>query len=241
MSKAAQTLPDRAALLLDLDGTLLDFAPRPELVTVPQGLPETLRRLRVHLGDALAIVTGRPLEQIDALLPGIPYAVAGEHGGAIRHAPEGPVERAELPTAPPSWLERAAAMAAAHDGVLLERKTRGFVLHFRLAPDCGGALREALAHMMAGRETEFALLAAHMAWEVKPRGADKGSAVDALMARPPFAGRTPVYIGDDVTDEDGMRAARARGGIGLRVAEAFGDPAGVRVWLAGLAGLAEAA
>jgi trehalose 6-phosphate phosphatase len=238
MSIASHPLPERAALLLDLDGTLLDFAPRPELVAVPPALPETLRRLRARLDDALAIVTGRPLEQIDALLPAVPYAVAGEHGGAIRHAPEAEVERVKLPSAPPAWLERAAAVAAAHEGVLLERKARGFVLHYRLAPDSGPALREALTHMMAGRESEFALLAAHMAWEVKPLGADKGSAVESLMARPPFAGRTPVYIGDDVTDEDGMRAARALGGIGLRVAEAFGDPAGVRGWLADLASAA---
>ena len=77
----------------------------------------------------------------------------------------------------------------------------------------------------------FTVMASSMAWEVKPGGIDKGGAVTALMARPPFLGRTPVYIGDDVTDEDGMRAARALGGLGWRVQDAFGDPAGVRAWL----------
>ncbi len=77
----------RAALLLDLDGTLVDIAPRPEAVEVATGLADDLARLRARLGDALAVISGRPIEQIDALLPGIPFAVAGEHGGAIRHAP----------------------------------------------------------------------------------------------------------------------------------------------------------
>jgi trehalose 6-phosphate phosphatase len=80
-----------------------------------------------------------------------------------------------------------------------------------------------------------------MAFEVKPRGADKGTAVAALLAQPPFAGRVPVYVGDDVTDEDAIRAACAAGGFGLRVAEVFGDAAGVRAWLARLAGLVLAA
>src|SRR5438128_1740025 len=83
----------RSALLLDLDGTLVDIAPRPEAVVVAEGLPASLLRLRERLGDALAIVSGRPVEQIDALLPGVPFAVAGEHGGAVRHAPDQPIER----------------------------------------------------------------------------------------------------------------------------------------------------
>jgi trehalose 6-phosphate phosphatase len=235
MFKTTIALPDRAALLLDLDGTLLDFAPTPDQVVVPPGLPETLRRLCRRVDDALAIVTGRPLEQIDALLGDIPHAVAGEHGGAIRHARGAPVERPDLPCAPVEWCARAEDFARANPGVLLELKARGFVLHYRLAPALGARVHETLVGMMRGHEATFALLAAQMAWEVKPRGADKGSAVDSLMARPPFAGRVPVYIGDDVTDEDGMRAARDLGGIGLRVQDAFGDPEGVRRWLASLA------
>ena len=87
---------------------------------------------------------------------------------------------------------------------------------------------------MLADDTRFALLPAHMAWEVRPRGADKGTAVAELMARAPFAGRLPVFIGDDVTDEDAMRAADAMGGVGLLVADAFGNPAGVRTWLEGV-------
>ena len=95
-------------------------------------------------------------------------------------------------------------------------------------------LRAALAGLLAG-SAEFELLPAHMLWEVRPRGVDKGTAVGRLMARSPFAGRLPVFVGDDVTDEDGIAAAQALGGVGLRVPEWFGDAGGVRGWLEGLA------
>ncbi len=225
-------LPADAALLLDLDGTLLDIAPTPEAVTVPPGLPDLLRRLRGKLGDALAVVTGRPVTQIDALLDGAPFAVAGEHGGAIRHAPGEPLRRADLPELPPGWLDAAAAVAASHPGARLEAKARGFVLHYRQAPDAGPALHQAAHGIVGARKADYVLLPAHMAWEIKPRGADKGTAVAQLLQAAPFLGRVPFYIGDDVTDEDGMRVAREHGGVGLRVDAAFGDPAGVRRWLA---------
>ncbi len=224
-------LPERAALLLDVDGTLLDFAPGPELVVMPPGLPEALRRLRARLDDALAMVTGRPVEQVDALFGDVPFAVAGEHGGAIRHAPGAALVRAALPDLPPAWLAAADAVVAAHPGASVERKPRGFVFHFRGTPSLAPVLEVAAREILAGHEAAYRLLPASMAWEIKPRGADKGTAVEALMRSPPFAGRVPVYIGDDVTDEDGMRAARALGGLGWRVAEMFGDPAGVRAWL----------
>ncbi len=219
-----------AALLLDVDGTLLDFAPTPESVVVPAGLLEALLTLRAALGDALAVVSGRPIEQIDGLLGDAPFAVAGEHGGAVRHGPAEAVTRPDLPELPPGWLERAEAMAARHAGSLVERKQRGFVVHWRQAPDAGLALRNAVQALIAPDE-RFQVLEAAMAWEVRPVGMDKGVAVERLMARAPFAGRKPIYIGDDVTDEDGIRAAQAMGGAGLLVADAFGGPAAVRDWL----------
>src|SRR5580704_5316895 len=102
---------NRAALLLDLDGTLLDLAPRPDAVVVPAGLPDTLRVLRRLLGDAVAVVTGRPVEIVDALLGDAIFAVAGEHGGAIRHGPGQPVERPPLPSPPGDWLVEAERLA----------------------------------------------------------------------------------------------------------------------------------
>jgi len=224
--------PGRSALLLDMDGTLLDIAPTPDAVRVAPGLADALRALRDRLNGARAVVTGRPIDQVDGLFAGIPYAIAGEHGGAIRHAPGGAVVRADLPSPPVDWVIQAARLADAHPGVLLEQKQRGFVFHYRAVPELGPLLREAALGIIAPQGHRFQLMEALMAWEVRPRGADKGSAVDALMIEAPFAGRQPIFIGDDLTDEDGMRAARALGGAGLRVDTCFGDPAGVRAWLA---------
>ncbi len=224
----------RAALLLDMDGTLLDIAPTPDQVVVPERLPETLRHVRGLLGDALAVVSGRPIEQLEALLGDGPFALAGEHGGAIRPRPAAEVVRLPLPSPNPDWLTRATEIAQAHPGVLLETKQRGFVLHYRAVPWLAPVLHDALADLLDGSPA-FTLLAARMAWEVKPAGADKGTAVRTLMRTAPFAGRLPVFVGDDVTDEDGIAAARALGGSGMMVADAFGDPPGVRAWLAGIA------
>ena len=230
MSMGALPPFERAALLLDLDGTLLDIAPLPEAVVVPPGLTADIRVLRGLLDNAVAIVTGRPIETIDSLLGDAPFAVAGEHGGALRPALGAAVERPDLKAPPPAWLDRAEAVAARFPGAFLERKARGFGIHFRLAPDAGPAIFEALSGLVAG-SPDFETMQGLMLWEVRPKGADKGHAVRRLMRRPPFAGRLPVFIGDDVTDEDGIREARALGGAGLRVPNVFGDAAGVRAWL----------
>ena len=227
----AVTLPPKAALLLDLDGTLIDIAPTPDAVVVPPGLAESLRRAREICAGALAVVTGRPVEQVDVLLGDIPYAVAGEHGGAIRHAPGAAIERPALAELPAAWLPEAERIIAGFPGALLERKRHGFVFHYRGAPDAGAPLQAAMAALLDGHADRFAVMPALMAWEMKPRGADKGTAGTALMARAPFLGRVPVYIGDDTTDEDGMRVARTLGGQGWRVREEFNDAEGVRAWL----------
>jgi trehalose 6-phosphate phosphatase len=226
------TLPPfhRAALLLDMDGTLIDLAPTPDAVVMPPGLRDAVTTLRDALGGALAIVTGRPVETVDRLFGDAPGAVAGEHGGAIRHAHADAIQRPDLPAPPASWLDAAEALVRSFPGALLERKARGFALHYRQAPEAREIFHDALTNLLA-TSAQFQLHPAHMLWEVRPVGADKGGAVVALMQHPPFAGRLPVFIGDDVTDEDGMRESRKRGGAGYRVDEVFRDPAGVREWL----------
>lgn len=223
--------PSRAALLLDLDGTLLDIAPRPELVVVPTGLPRALMALRERLGEALAVVSGRPVEQIDTLLPSIAYAAAGEHGAAYRFDPGAALHRPDLPHPPEAWAAQAEAAASLHPGAFVERKAHGFVLHYRAAPAAESDLRAA-AMRIVGDNRDFVVMPARKAWEVKPAGVDKGEAVRMLMQRPPFAGRLPIFIGDDVTDRAGIAAAVSLGGAGLLVPETFGDAAGVRGWLA---------
>ncbi len=233
---ASLPVPSQAAFLLDFDGTLVDIAPTPEAVVVPERLPATLRALRALCGNALGLVSGRPIPQIDHFLPGLPYAVAGEHGIAVRHAPEAEVERAVLPAVPADWLDAAERMVAAHPGAHVERKHTGFVLHFRAVPEAAEPLRAQAEALLAGDpEHRFHLQPAKMAWEVKPAGVDKESAVRLLMQRPPFAGRLPIFVGDDATDEDGIRGAVALGGVGFRIPNDFPDPDAFRAWLGRLA------
>ena len=227
--------PDRLAILLDFDGTLVDIAPSPDRVVVPATLREALSGLRAACSDALAVITGRPIAQIDHFLPDLPYAVAGEHGSAIRHAPGEAVDHLVQPEPPADWLERAEALVARWPGAHVERKKSGFVLHFRAVPKAGEPLRAALDALIGARAEDFHVLSSKMAWELRPVGADKGSALEAVMARPPFAGRLPLFIGDDVTDRDAIEAAERMGGIGLMVPERFGEPADVRAWLGELA------
>jgi trehalose 6-phosphate phosphatase len=226
------TLPPfrRSALMLDMDGTLIDLAATPDAVVVQPGLPETLASLRDQLAGALAIVSGRPVETVDQLFGTAPGAIAGEHGGAIRHRAGDPIERADLPTPPPAWLRQAESLVSRYPGALLERKARGFALHYRQAPQARDIFHDALRALL-DTLPGFELHPAHMLWEVRPLGADKGRAVTALMQRPPFTNRLPIFIGDDVTDEDGMREARRLGGAGYRVDAVFKDPDGVRNWL----------
>ncbi len=224
---------ERPAFLLDLDGTLIEIAPTPDAVIVPPMLPGLLRRLRARHRDAVAIITGRPIEAVDALLGDAPFAVAGEHGAAIRPGPGCPVARETLPVLPEDELARAAALAARFPGALVERKAHGVALHYRLAPEAEQALREAAEAMVAACPG-FALLSGSKVWEVRPAGIHKGTALRALMAAPPFAGRVPVFVGDDVTDEDAIAAAVALGGAGLRVRDDAGEfttPEDVRAWL----------
>jgi trehalose 6-phosphate phosphatase len=222
--------PRHAALFLDFDGTLVDIAPTPDTVQVPQGLPDLLARLAARLDGALAIVSGRTLAELDHFLPG-PLAKAGEHGAALRLRPDAPVIATLLPAPPASWAARAAELAECFPGVLVEPKAHGLAIHYRLAPE---AERDAgrLAHaLVEERPDTYLVMPAHMAFEIKPRAVSKGTVVASLLGRAPFAGRVPVFVGDDVTDEAGMAAARAAGGFGLRMQDTFRTPEAFRAWL----------
>lgn len=236
MTEPAILLPDGRrveypAFLLDLDGTLIDFAPTPDSVIVPPALPALLRRLRARHGDAVAIVTGRPVASIDTLLGDAPFAVAGEHGAALRLAPGQPLQRDALPVLPREALARADEAAARFPGALAERKAHGVALHYRRVPAAEAPLR-AVAEAIIAASPGFTLLNGQFIWEIRPEGIDKGSAVRALMAAAPFASRTPIFVGDDITDDDGIAAAVALGGVGLRLPTTFASPAEVRAWLA---------
>jgi trehalose 6-phosphate phosphatase len=220
------------ALFLDLDGTLLDIAPSPDAVRVPPGLVDTLALVAQRLDGALAIVSGRARETIDALLAPLRPPGGFGHGAEIRDAAGRRIGR-DAPCPPPRWHAALARFAAAHPGLLLEAKPHGLALHYRAVPEQRDAVRSAMLALLEEDDAGFDLLPAHMAFEFRPRVASKGRAVDALMATRPFAGRRPVFVGDDVTDEEGMEAARALGGLGLHVGRDFTrGPAEVRAWLA---------
>jgi trehalose 6-phosphate phosphatase len=221
------------ALFLDIDGTLIDIAAQPDRVVVPDGLPATLWDICNRLDGALALVSGRPLEDIDRLMSPYAFACAAEHGALLRFA-SGKLRRHRDEYVFPQALR--AELHAAVDGwpdTIVEEKKYNIVVHYRQAPSRHGAIRD-LTHALARKAGPgFEALPARMAFEIRHRDLNKGAAVRAFMAEPPFAGRLPVFVGDDVTDEDGFRAAQALGGFGLDVRVQFeGEAARVRDWLA---------
>jgi trehalose 6-phosphate phosphatase len=182
-------------------------------------------------------VTGRARSTVDRLLAPLAPPGGFGHGAELRDAAGRIGGTDAFPPLPGDWAARLAREAAAWPGVIVERKPHGLALHYRAAPEHGAAARAALEALLAGHAEHFALLPAHMAYEVRPRIATKARAVQALMAAAPFRGRRPVFVGDDVTDEDGMEAARRLGGLGLHVGRDFrGGPAEVRAWIARAAG-----
>ncbi len=212
------TLPDllspSCALFLDFDGTLVELAPQPGAIDVPSGLVPTLAALHDWLGGAVAVVSGRTIADIDRWLAPLQLATAGVHGAERRTAIR---ERIDVPAPDLSAVEAAAnALAARHPGLLVEHKDRSLALHYRLAPQLEAACVDALASAVAATPG-LVLLRGKMVVEAKPAAASKGAAIGDFLAEPPFAGRRPVFIGDDVTDEAGFEAVQAAGGVGVKV------------------------
>ncbi|WP_374385040.1 trehalose-phosphatase [Dongia sp.] len=225
------------AIFLDLDGTLLDIAASPDSVLVPKRLIETLGALRLRTDGALAVLSGRDLRSIDRLLHPLLITAGGEHGAVLR-LPDGEIRDAAAgTTVPMDWRQIIHAAAADWPGVLIEEKKHSVALHYRANPDLGASVL-ALLETFVARDPSFEILPALMARELRHRSINKGVALGRIMGVVPFKGRLPLFIGDDVTDEDAIRAAQEMGGIGLRVPEAFaGEPVRVRGWLAQLAEL----
>jgi len=222
----------KTALFLDFDGTLVEIAETPARVVVPPELPALLTQLRDLLGGAVAIVSGRPLLDTDRLLTPFSGASSGEHGAAIRHV-DGTLDEVRSEVAvPEEWKKVLTEETGQLSGVILELKPHGVTLHYRLAPEREDDVWRIVRALVGDDHPWFRLIPARKAVEIGVKATDKGRAVETLMARPPFAGRVPLFIGDDFADEAGMAAARRLGGQGLRVGEVFGgEPASVRAWL----------
>lgn len=208
--------PLDTAFFLDCDGTLAPIVDRPDDARVPPAVLDDLAALFDVCGGALAIVSGRSLEQLDRLFSPHLFPAAGIHGIQRRdasgtvHVP--PIDGAALETA----RARIAGFAKAHDGIVCEAKALSVALHWRMRPDLGeDAL--ALACEIARDLPQFRLQRGKAVAELKLGDGTKGSAIEAFMREPPFTGRTPVFAGDDVTDEEGFAAIAAMDGITIKV------------------------
>ena len=228
-------ITDQTALFLDFDGTLVEIAPQPELVQVPTDLVAILSRLSGRIKGGLAIVSGRPMAQLDQFMAPLVLPVAAEHG-ALQRLPGG----REIRAAPVDLQEVgrvALGLTARHPELRVEIKSASVALHYRQAPElemlCLDAMEEATKRT-AGVE----LLKGKCVFEVKLSGVSKATAIQTFMAQAPFRGRVPVFAGDDTTDEVGFSAVQSMGGQGIKVGAGSSlaelrctSPAHLRQWL----------
>lgn len=233
-----QPLPpiDRqSALFLDFDGTLVDFAATPDAVRVDAALIELLGHLAKWLDGALALISGRPIAHLDALLAPLELPTAGVHGAERRRA-DRRIERLRTPA-----LDAVAAaaldLAARHAGLLVECKTASVALHYRGAPALEARCLEVMTRAAQPIDGVH-VLHGKMLVEVVAAGVSKGRAIEAFLGERPFAGRAPVFVGDDVTDETGFEVVRVMGGRNVKVGdgqtvagERIDSTAAVRRWL----------
>jgi trehalose 6-phosphate phosphatase len=232
---------DHLAVLLDVDGTLLDIAATPEQVIVPDSLRETLARLSVRTGGALAFVSGRPLDELDRLFAPLRFPAVAGHGAEFRPSLGAKGDYRRAGTLDSSLKEQFAALAETTSGVLIEDKGYALAVHYRSAPEQEAAVREAVSRICADRPS-FEVLPGKYVLEVKDSGFNKASGVRDLMARPPFVDRRPIFLGDDATDEFVFAIMPEFDGLAFSVGDAvrgadghFEGPAAVRSWLAELA------
>jgi len=233
----------KSALLLDVDGTIVDIAPAPDAVRVPGSLKDALSRLVAATEGAVALVSGRRIADLDRLFAPLPLALVGGHGAELRLR-DGAKGR-KTPQLDAELRRRLAALARA--GVVAEDKGFSVALHFRQAPEREKPLRDAVAKLCAEPwPAPVEMLPGKAVIEVKPAGFTKATGVRALMKHAPFAGRRPIFIGDDTTDEtvfaimpelDGIAFSVGRDVAG--VAGCFATPARVRAWLARIAPVGE--
>lgn len=239
--------PAKCALFLDLDGTLIDIAATPDGVVVPNKLVPLLARLSVGLDGAFAIITGRPVSEIDRFLAPHKLAVAGLHGAELRNVVDGEVDSAAQPLEP-ALIEAVQGLSHIDPGVVVEPKGCSIAIHYRMAPAARPRIEAALQRILDSGPDHLILCRGRKVLEIVPKHISKGSALEALLRHGRFRARRPIMIGDDVSDQSAFEAAVRLGGVGLRVAgehfrreEAdFDGPAHVRTWLSALAQRLEA-
>jgi trehalose 6-phosphate phosphatase len=225
----------RDALFFDIDGTLLDIAPDPRAVHVPPELPGLLKGLSTKLGGALGLISGRAMETIDTFFAPLILPAAGTHGAQWRLNPADPVTHAD-PL--PAFMAAEIIAAFGHDPrFLVEDKTYAIAVHYRQAPEEGERTGVFLETLLAQVPEPLTLLRGKKVFEIIRPGFNKGAAVQRFMAIAPFAGRRPIFIGDDVTDIPAMQFCESIGGLavavgdGLPVKKVFASAGEVREWI----------
>ena len=241
-----ETLPPPSlewCLFLDVDGTLIEFTDTPFETGADDDLKALLGEVAERLGGAVALVSGRSIEYLDALFAPLRLPAAGLHGVERRKA-TGIMHGASFVD---SQLDPAratlGAWVLAHPGTLLEDKGRTVAVHFRMAPQVESSVRDMMVAVASQLGSNYHIQEGNMMLEIKPRGFTKDSAIKAFMHEPPFSGRKPVFVGDDLTDQDAFHAVEDLGGISIAVGDRVHaqyrveDTAAVRAWLRGIAAL----
>jgi len=229
-----------SALFLDVDGTLLDIAPSPDLVVVDEPLLALLTALRTATDGALALISGRSIATLDRIFRPLKLDCAGVHGAELRHGGHYRRLMAGSPPLRDLVAHHLAPLTKRWPEILIEDKSVALALHFRLAqPDAALAIEHCVTDMLDQLGPAWRRQQGAKVIEIVPAAADKGMAIEHLMALPPFLGRQPVFAGDDLTDESGFAFVRARHGHGILVGPprptaaryALSSPTALRRWL----------
>ncbi len=242
---APSLLPNlqECAILLDVDGTILDLAPTPREVWVPPSLRHDMIRLSDRTGGAVALVSGRSLDDLDLLFSPLQLPAIGGHGAEFRSRAGGEPESRRGVPLDPALKRKFALVAELGPGILLEDKGYSLALHFRLAPDLEQLIKEAIERICAQYpRAPVEILHGKSVMEIKQTGFNKGSGVRELMRHPPFLDRHPIFIGDDITDESVFDIIPEFDGLAFSVGRMidgvnghFEKPEAVRSWLAQIA------
>jgi trehalose 6-phosphate phosphatase len=243
MRSQAPAISRDLGLFLDVDGTLVELQETPAEVVVGEPLKTLLTVVSKRLEGAVALVSGRSIETLDVLFEPLIFPAAGLHGVERRSASG---ERRGANYSDPALAPARLALRAfveSHPGTLLEDKGRALALHFRLAPEFEAGARQAVSALVRPLMPAYHVQEGKMVLEIKPHAFSKATAIEEFLKEPPFAGRTPVVVGDDLTDQSGFRLVESVGGISIAVGHRvqgqwrLDNPAAVRQWLADIAAL----
>jgi len=224
-------------LFLDVDGTLLELTDTPSSTVADPQIKLLVKHAAERLGGALALVSGRTILTLDALFAPLRLAAAGQHGVERRRADGSMQGTRFIDSQLDGARESIRQLVAAYPGTLFEDKQRTIAVHFRLAPQFEQAMREAIIEIARPLGSHYHIQDGNMIFEIKPRAFSKATAIEAFMQEAPFRGRRPVFVGDDLTDQDGFSLVESQGGISIAVGNRvhgqyrLADVAAVRDWL----------